>query len=68
MIPLMKPDTSNMTPQENTLHVIRQSLLHWKQNWQTRQQLASLNEDELKDVGLTESQRQEELNKFFWER
>ncbi len=39
----------------------------WRQNWQTRRQLAMLTGEELRDVGMTESQRMEELNKFFWE-
>lgn len=44
------------------------SLFHfWYQNWQTRRQLAMLTDEELRDVGMTESQRMEELNKYFWE-
>lgn len=63
---LMRPKTNPTFPATTAL-AIQQAMLHWKQNWKTRRQLASLSADELKDVGLTEAQRQEELNKFFWE-
>ena len=46
---------------------IKHLLMMWKQNWQTRRQLAQLSAEDLRDIGLTESQRQEELNKSFWE-
>ena len=52
---------------QSTFAHLKHMLLSWKQNWQTRRQLAQLSAEDLRDVGLTESQRQEELNKSFWE-
>ena len=46
---------------------IKHMLLLWKQNWQTRRQLARLSAEDLRDIGLSEAQRQGELNKSFWE-
>nr|WP_321271941.1 DUF1127 domain-containing protein [uncultured Tolumonas sp.] len=52
---------------ESTLSHIQHLLLLWKQNWLTRRQLAKLSAEDLRDIGLSEAQRQEELNKSFWE-
>ncbi|WP_024872379.1 DUF1127 domain-containing protein [Tolumonas lignilytica] len=51
----------------STLSHLQHMLLLWKQNWLTRRQLAQLSSEDLRDIGLTEAQRQEELNKSFWE-
>jgi uncharacterized protein YjiS (DUF1127 family) len=53
--------------EETVFEHIQHMLLVWKQNWQTRRQLAQLTAEDLRDVGLSEAQRQEELNKSFWE-
>lgn len=52
---------------ESTFSHIKHMLILWKQNWQTRRQLAQLSAEDLRDIGLSEAQRQEELNKSFWE-
>jgi len=52
---------------ESMLLHIQHLLLLWKQNWLTRRQLAKLSAEDLRDIGLSEAQRQEELNKSFWE-
>lgn len=46
---------------------VKHMFIVWRQNWITRRQLAMLNDEELRDIGMSESQRQEELNKYFWE-
>jgi uncharacterized protein YjiS (DUF1127 family) len=42
------------------------NLLSWQQRSRTRRQLAQLNPHELADVGITEAERQVELDKPFW--
>ncbi len=62
------PHFAHRPEQMNTLFgKMRHMFFVWKQNWMTRRQLAMLNDEELRDVGMTEAQRQEELNKYFWE-
>ena len=39
----------------------------WKLRQKTRNQLADATADVLRDVGISESQRFIEVNKFFWE-
>jgi uncharacterized protein YjiS (DUF1127 family) len=41
-------------------------LLLWRHNWRTRRQLACLDAQQLADTGISEAQRQEELEKPFW--
>ncbi|GAB6390426.1 DUF1127 domain-containing protein [Stutzerimonas marianensis] len=42
-------------------------LIHlWRQRARTRRQLAALDERQLADVGISHSERQDELNKPFW--
>ena len=43
------------------------ALRTWKQRRQTRRILASVDAHSLDDIGITEAQRQVEVNKFFWE-
>ncbi|MFV0454428.1 MAG: DUF1127 domain-containing protein [Pseudomonas sp.] len=38
----------------------------WRQRHRTRQQLATLDDHQLADVGISNSERIEELNKPFW--
>lgn len=42
------------------------TLRYWQRNLRTRQQLARLNSSQLADAGITEAQRQVELEKPFW--
>jgi uncharacterized protein YjiS (DUF1127 family) len=41
-------------------------LRQWQQNLRTRRQLAKLNAQQLADAGISEAQRQAELDKPFW--
>jgi uncharacterized protein YjiS (DUF1127 family) len=41
-------------------------LCSWQRNWHTRRQLARLDSRQLADAGITEAQRQAELEKPFW--
>ncbi|MCY1559657.1 hypothetical protein D9M68_967140 [compost metagenome] len=42
-------------------------LLHqWRQNARTRRQLAELDARQLSDIGISHSDRQEEISKPFW--
>lgn len=38
----------------------------WQQRTRTRQQLASLDDHQLADIGVSRSERMEELEKPFW--
>lgn len=40
---------------------------HWFERRRTRQQLAEMPHYLLRDIGLTEADRQRELNKHFWQ-
>jgi uncharacterized protein YjiS (DUF1127 family) len=54
---------------EETKHFLNQAmrLAHdWFERRKTRQQLAEMPSHLLRDIGLTEVQRQRELNKSFW--
>lgn len=42
------------------------ALCRWQRNLHTRSQLARLNSRQLADAGITEAQRQAELEKPFW--
>lgn len=44
-----------------------QTLRTWRQNQRTRYYLSDMPEHLLKDIGLTESDRQEEIKKHFWQ-
>lgn len=39
----------------------------WQQNRRTRHYLAEMSPHMLKDIGITESERQEEIAKKFWQ-
>lgn len=41
-------------------------LLYWRRNLRTRAQLARLDARQLSDSGISEAQRQAELDKPFW--
>ena len=41
-------------------------LRHWMQNYQTREQLRYLDKRQLKDIGLSDADVSQELNKPFW--
>ncbi|YCH46299.1 DUF1127 domain-containing protein [Pseudomonas sp. SA195] len=49
-----------------SLRRIAHLLRLWQQRARTRQQLAALDERQLADVGISHSERQDELNKPFW--
>jgi uncharacterized protein YjiS (DUF1127 family) len=38
----------------------------WQRNARVRRQLAALDDHQLADIGISRSERQEELNKPFW--
>lgn len=42
------------------------ALCGWQRNWHTRSQLARLDSRQLADAGISEAQRQAELEKPFW--
>ena len=42
------------------------ALCNWRRNLHTRKQLARLDSRQLADAGITETQRQAELEKPFW--
>ncbi|WP_019341378.1 DUF1127 domain-containing protein [Stutzerimonas stutzeri] len=48
------------------LHAIWRQLRLWQRRLRTRQQLAALDERQLADVGISQSERLEELSKPFW--
>ena len=48
------------------MHRVLQQLRLWQQRMRTRQQLAALDERQLADVGISHSERLDELNKPFW--
>ena len=48
------------------LQRVLQRLRLWQRRASTRQQLAALDERQLADVGISQSERQEELSKPFW--
>ncbi len=39
----------------------------WQQNRRTRYYLAEMSEHMLKDIGITEAERQDEITKKFWQ-
>lgn len=41
-------------------------ICQWQLNWRTRRQLAQLDGRQLADTGISEAQRQLELEKPFW--
>ncbi|AZZ43585.1 hypothetical protein C1896_00780 [Pseudomonadaceae bacterium SI-3] len=43
-----------------------QSLRLWQQRARTRRQLAALNDHQLADIGISQSERMAELEKPFW--
>ncbi|WP_417779443.1 DUF1127 domain-containing protein [Stutzerimonas xanthomarina] len=47
------------------LYLLRQLRL-WQRRLRTRRQLAALDERQLADVGISQSERVEELSKPFW--
>jgi uncharacterized protein YjiS (DUF1127 family) len=52
--------------QHLTTLAVRQ-LRTWKQRSASRQSLARLSQYQLQDIGITELERQVEINKSFWE-
>lgn len=48
------------------LQRVLQRLRLWQRRVSTRQQLAALDERQLADVGISQSERLEELSKPFW--
>lgn len=43
-------------------------LAQWQQNRRTRYYLAEMSEYLLKDIGMSEAERQEEITKKFWQK
>lgn len=50
----------------SVLQNIKQRLELWQHNYQSRKQLALLNADQLRDIGLTLKQTKLESEKVFW--
>lgn len=48
------------------LQRLRALLSGWQRNARTRRQLAALDDRQLADVGISHSERQDELDKPFW--
>lgn len=48
------------------LHRVLQQLRLWQRRVRTRRQLAALDERQLADVGISHSERLDELSKPFW--
>lgn len=48
------------------LHRVMQQLRLWQQRVRTRRQLAALDARQLADVGISHSERLDELSKPFW--
>ncbi len=48
------------------LHRVLQHLGLWQQRMRTRRQLAALDERQLADIGISHSERLDELSKPFW--
>lgn len=51
---------------QEQLATVKSRLRHWNMNRRTRQQLAQLNSYQLKDIGISISEAQEEASKAFW--
>jgi len=63
----LKPQPASSTPLECPLYLrAYATLCNWRRNWHTRQQLARLDSRQLADAGISEAQRQAELEKPFW--
>jgi uncharacterized protein YjiS (DUF1127 family) len=45
----------------------KERLQHWYMNWRTRQQLSRLSSYQLKDIGISAGEAQQEANKPFWQ-
>ncbi|MBB4822302.1 uncharacterized protein YjiS (DUF1127 family) [Pseudomonas alcaligenes] len=56
------------SPQQRTPLAIRlfARIAEWQRNLRTRHQLAQLNAQQLADIGLSECDRSQELDKPFW--
>ncbi len=50
------------------LKKMRERLAQWQQNRRTRYYLAEMSEYLLKDIGMSEAERQEEITKKFWQK
>ncbi len=48
------------------LKLIARSIQRWRHNRRTRQHLAELSDYQLKDIGITPSERRHEVDKPFW--
>ncbi|MBE9399488.1 DUF1127 domain-containing protein [Pontibacterium sp. N1Y112] len=46
----------------------KQRLIHWRTNWRTRRELATLNHHQLKDIGISRVDALAESNKPFWKK
>ncbi|WP_051221466.1 DUF1127 domain-containing protein [Neptunomonas japonica] len=44
----------------------KECLQHWHMNWRTRQQLSQLSSYQLKDIGFSAGEAQQEVDKPFW--
>ena len=49
-----------------SLRRVLQLLRHWQQRARTRRQLAMLDDRQLADIGISRSQRLDEVDKPFW--
>jgi len=60
--------TQRITPSVGMLPLRRVLLLarQWRQRAHTRRQLAALDDRQLADIGISHSERLDEMNKPFW--
>ncbi|MFM2480967.1 DUF1127 domain-containing protein [Celerinatantimonas sp. YJH-8] len=63
---IARVEQRNQTLKSFTLKAV-ELLNSWHERHRTRQQLASMPDYLLRDIGLTEQDRQQELNKPFWQ-
>lgn len=54
-------------PYQSWMKHVHELFLTWSTRSRERQHLAALNEQTLKDIGLTPSKIQDEISKFFWQ-
>lgn len=62
-------DTQNAkftTQLQQTLQHWKERLQHWRMNWRTRRQLSQLSAYQLKDIGISTGEAQQEADKSFW--
>ncbi|MBB1487667.1 DUF1127 domain-containing protein [Oceanospirillum sediminis] len=62
----LMPATVKKQSDHHCFRQVTDKLLHWIRNYQTREQLRYLDKRQLKDIGLSNADVSQELNKPFW--